>query len=39
MWLAVKRGIVVLTGLLLQILLTLLIYLKLGEYLQFIQIL
>ncbi len=36
---AVKRGIVVVIGLLLQILLTLFIYLKLGEYIQIIQIL
>ncbi len=39
MWIAIKRGIVVLIGLLLQILLTLLIYLKLGEYIQLIEIL
>ncbi len=39
MLLAIKRGIVVIIGLLLQILLTLFIYLKLGEYIQIIQIL
>ena len=39
MWLAIKRGIVVLIGVLLQILLTLFIYLKLGEYIQIIEIL
>ncbi len=39
MWLAIKRGSVVIVGLLLQILLTLFIYLKLGEYIQIIQIL
>ncbi len=39
MWLAIKRGSVVLIGLLLQILLSLFIYLKLGEYIQIIQVL
>ena len=39
MWLAIKRGSIVALGLLLQILLSLFIYLKLGEYLHVIQIL
>ncbi len=39
MWLAIKRGSIVVIGLLLQILLTLFIYLKLGEYIQIIHIL
>ena len=39
MWLAIKRGSIVVIGLLLQILLSLFIYLKLGEYLHIIQIL
>ena len=38
MWLAIKRGSIVVIGLLLQILLTLFIYLTLGEYIQIIQI-
>ncbi len=39
MWLAIKRGSIVIIGLLLQILLSLFIYLKLGEYIQIIHIL
>ena len=38
MWMAVKRGIVVAIGLLIQILLTLFIYLKLGEFISIIQV-
>ena len=36
MWMAVKRGIVVAIGLLIQILLTLFIYLKFGEFIIYI---
>ena len=39
MWIAIKRGSIVVIGLLLQILLTLFIYLKLGEYVHIIRIL
>lgn len=38
MWMAVKRGIVVAIGLLIQILLTLFIYLKFGEFISVIQV-
>ena len=38
MWMAVKRGIVVAIGLLIQILLTLFIYLKFGEFISIIQV-
>ena len=38
MWMAVKRGIVVGIGLLIQILLTLFIYLKFGEFISIIQV-